>query len=230
MLKKKHLLFFLIIVISFSMTSCINFIEHVLFHKNGSGTYTASIDMSKLGDMIKSLGDDADAETGLGEMNNEFKKASRKIEAQEGVTNVRTDFDEESFKMSISFDFQDIDALNRGMSAYYHDSERDGNEVQQHIFFTKGRKSITRTSYSKLTEALTEALKEDGEVTMDPAVLLGDMYFQLEMSFEGGIKSVSNNEYSQGTGAQKNSLTWRKYIFKESDANKNMEVTVRTRK
>ncbi len=234
MLKKKKFIILLIMVSALTMTSCVNIIEKVFFNKNGGGTYTMTLDMTEMGEMLASLGSDPEeqAEETLGSLDKDFDKKAKTMEAVNGVSNVRTDFDIKKFIFSLSFDFTNINALNQGLSAYYH-TDQDGDIIEQYTFFTKNKNTITRTSTNKILDAITSGMSGDQspDPSMDPSVILGDMYYELDLSFENDVKSISNENYVQGNGLTwgKESVRWRKYLFKDSDADKSIEVSIKTK-
>ena len=67
-------------------------------------------------------------------------------------------------------------------------------------------------------------MAEDGELEIDPALIFGDMSYQLEIEFARKIKNVSNEDYEQ---LNKNTLKWKKYVFDKRDEDKTIGVEVR---
>lgn len=225
MFKKRIFIHVLVIFMAFSFTSCISIIEKVFFAKNGSGTYTLTVDMSKVANMMAMLGEDnEELNSSMGELTSGFDKAKAKIEAIDGIYNVRNDINKENLIITISFDFENAEALNRGISQYTH-GDKPG-PVEQYVFYTQKKKTITRSSVDLISEALGSALEEQGGADMDLSAILSDMYLENVIEFERNIKSYSNLEYSK---EDPKTITWRKYLFNKNDEDKSIGVTVKTK-
>ena len=227
MLKKRIFIHVLVILMAFSFTSCINIVEKLFFKKDGSGTYTLTIDMSKVAGMMAMMGEENEEMAGaMSELNAGFEKSKNKMEQVDGITNVVQDVDEKNLIVSVSFDFEDVDALNRGISEYTHGDKPGAPE--QHVFFTQKKKTLTRTSLNLITEGLKEGMGAglDGAEDMDLSMILADMYLEHIIEFDRNIKSYSNEEYSK---TDPKTISWRKYLFNKDDEGKSIGVTVKTK-
>ncbi len=223
---KKLLTVFLILFVCISTTSCINFIERVFFNANGSGEYTFSVDMNQLKALAEMSGEDISSEKMMSDMNMDENEMVAKLEAIDGVSNVRTEFDDEKFTVTVGFDFADIDALNEGMSTYLADSTK--SEIELFEFYSMNKKTITRTGINRIMESFEEGLNQgagDEEVDMGMMkMMFGDLYFATEIAFAKKIKSFSNEEYER---KDDNTIRWIVYPFKDEEAKKDMSVVVK---
>lgn len=223
---KKLLTTFLILFVCISTTSCINFIERVFFNDNGSGEYTFSVDMNQLKALAEMSGEDISSEKMMRDMNMDENEMVGKLEAIDGVSNVRTEFDDENFIVTIGFDFANIDALNEGMSTYLADSTKA--EIEMFEFYSMSKKTITRTGINRILESFNEGLNQgagDEEVDMGMMkMMFGDLYFASEIKTAKKIKSFSNEEYER---KDDNTISWKVYPFKDEQAKKDMSVVVK---
>lgn len=231
MLKKKTLSLFVIIFCALSMTSCIGIIEKIFFNKNGGGTYSMTLDMSEAAKMMAAFGDvSSELDTGLDSLNNVFDNRAKALKAINGISNVRQEVNKEQLIFTILLDFKDVDALNQGMSEFYKDEST--SQTEQYVFFKESRGTLERTGVNRVLDALDYAMDSD-EVGQEfnPAALLGEMFYEQQISFESGIKSFSNNTYVQGDGenSDENTLRWKKYLFKPSDKDKIIDVLIKTK-
>lgn len=196
---KKLWTLLLILFVSLSTSSCINFIESIFIKANGSGTYSFSIDMGELKTLSESMGEELSSEELLSQANLDENTMIPKLEKISGVSNARTEFDEENFTMSIMFDFSNIKALNEGVSTYMADSTK--NEVEILEYFEMKNKSITRNNINGIIDAFYEGMSEGEEMdesTLDMMkMMFSDMYFATKLTTEKKMKSYSNEEYKR---------------------------------
>ncbi len=226
---KKFATILLILFVSLSTTSCINFLERVFFNANGSGEYSFSIDMSELKSLAEMTGEEISSDEIMKEMNMNENEMIEKLEAIEGISNVRTEFDDENFTVSVGFDFADVDALNVGMSTYVSDSTK--TEVEIFEFFSMNKRTITRTGTNRILDAFEEGLNEgaaeDDELDIDMMkMMFGDLHFGVEIATAKKIKSFSNQEY---TRKDDNTISWVLYPFRDDNSKKDMSVVLKTK-
>jgi hypothetical protein len=226
---KKFVTILLILFVSLSTSSCINFLERVFFNPNGSGEYSFSVDMSELKSLSEMVGEEFSSDEAMKAINVDENITAQKLEAIEGISNVRTEFDDENFKVTIGFNFDNVDALNAGMSTYMADSTK--SEIEMFEFFTLNKKTISRTGINRILDTFQEGLKEgaanDGELNMDMMkMMLDDLHFGVEIATANKIKSFSNQEY---TLKDNNTISWIIYPFKDDSSKKDMSVVLKTK-
>tara|TARA_R110001592_G_scaffold347440_1_gene640948 strand:- start:1225 stop:1923 length:699 start_codon:yes stop_codon:yes gene_type:complete len=225
---KKIISIVCILILSVCLTSCVKIIEKFIFKKDGSGTYSMSIDMSEVADMLKSIGGGADEEIikGMDELEVEFEEKIERIESISGVSNGRKDFDKEKLKYTILFDFADMDALNRGMSESYRDSTAVG-PTKQTVFFTQKGNSFERTDINETINNFKKGLEMEGDEEFDldmAAIMFGDAAYEQIIEFDTKIKSVSNDEYE--LSEDNKSVSWIYRLFQKEDYNKKPRVKI----
>lgn len=217
-----------ILLISLCTTSCINVLESIFIRANGSGTYSFAIDMSSMKSMLQMAGEEFDSDELLKEMNMDEASAIAKLDAIDGVSNAGTSFDEESFTIAINFEFENIDALNKGMSTYLADSTETNPEMID--YFSMNRKTITRISLNKFLDtfkaSIMESAEDEGVDMAMVKMMFGDMYLASEIKTERRLKSFNNEEYLQ---KDDNTISWKFYPFRDEDAKPNMGVTLKTK-
>lgn len=223
---KKALAALLILLTALSTSSCVNVIEKFFFKKDGSGTYTMTVEMGGLADMIRGFGgDEADLNEALSGASDEFEKLANRLEGIEGISNIRKELNSEDLTFSYLFDFSEVKSLNHALSAINHDEENDGKEIKYQEFFVKENKSIIRTELDPFKKSLNDLENEDMG-GMDIESLFGDMYYDLVMEFEKNIKSVSNKDYQKDG---KKSIRLKRYFFKKEDTKKSISVKIKTK-
>lgn len=218
---KKIISIVCILILSVCLTSCVKIIEKFIFKKDGSGTYSMSIDMSEVADILKPTG--GETEKGLRTTANGMEVALQetidRVESLSGVSNGRREFDSDELKYTILFDFDNVDALNRGLSEYYKDSTEVG-PTKQIVFFKHSGNKFERTDFNKTMSNMKESLQGEGdELDLEmAAVMFGDAAYEQVIEFDSKIKSVSNDDYT--ISDDKKSLSWIYRLFKEEDYSK----------
>lgn len=226
-MKSRTIIQALALICLLSTTSCISFIEKIFFKADGSGTYEFSIDMSSVVSMMELSGEDMNTDSLLSQLNMDSEGTIAKLEAIGGVNNVRPEFNKETGILSMVFDFDNIDALNEGISTYLYDSTQT-DIVRYEIFSAKGN-TFERSSKNLLMETFEKSMKEgsnDEELDMDfVKMMFSDMYYATEITFEKGIKSVSNKEYEE----KGNTIIWKTYPFNDLNDKTDIAVKVKTK-
>lgn len=196
-----------------------------MFKKNGSGTYSMTIDMSEMAEMMKSLGGAGDEMTETAdEMEDEFTETIERMESISGVSNGRKEFDNENLKYTILFDFDNVDALNRGMSEFYRDSTEVG-PTEQSVFFIHKGNTFERTDFNKTINNMRKELEGDEELDLDMAAMMfGDAAYEQIIEFDSQIKSVSNKDYIMSD--DKRSINWVYRLFQKEDYSKKPKAKI----
>lgn len=226
-MKSKITLQILVVICLLTTTSCVSFLEKVFFRADGSGTYTFSIDLTSMMDMAQMAGDEMDADQLMRELKMDENGTMDKLEVINGVNNVRPEFDQETNMLSMVFDFDNIEALNKGISTYLHDSTK--TEVVQYKIFTMKGKSIERSNLNLLMDTFQKGMEagmEDSEeVSMEfVKMMFSDMFYAVEIETEQKIKSFSNEEYEQKGD---NTITWKTFPFNDLDKKTDISVKVK---
>lgn len=169
------------LILCFTLTGCVNFIEEIFINKDGSGKYQLTIDLSAIYQLQEMLGEESTKEMNL--PNEKFdsvfyfkdfpdsvkSKFSNPEILNKLVFNMHGDSKKKDLKMIATFDFKTLDELNSLNSAFQtiNDSSKnefDGllNQQTKFILTHKKFERITigelapkeKTSEEKLTYAL----------------------------------------------------------------------------
>lgn len=225
MFKRRILINLLVIAMACSFTSCISIVEKVFFKKNGSGTYTMTLDMSKIASMMTMFGEDDqtnEMEDAMNGMNEGFEQAKAKLEGVAGISNINQEMDKKTLTYTMAFDFSNVDALNEGLNRYFANEDDNGD----YTYFTSKKKEFTRTSFNRFSKALNEEMNSDEDSDFDPAVLMADAYFESILIFEKDIRSYSNSDYKKDGNRR---ISLKKFFFNKDHEDKSLAVTVKTK-
>jgi len=212
----------LILSLVLLFTSCINIFEHVTFNQDGSGTYSFKVDMKKMLDMYATMGMEMGGEELFDEMNLEEPEMVGKLMTIEGIRNVRPVLNKEAVTISLNFDFDNIDALNMGISTYMHDST-DGPDVLLKTFYERNGKTIVRTSENPVLDTFTGEISEEDLSNPMMQAMMGDLSFTQKVTIASGISSFDNEEYKR---VDDMTIEWATYIFDPDKFQKNVNVTI----
>ena len=177
------------------LSGCITIEEHYSFKKNGSGSMTYVIDMTEMGEMMKTFGDEMD-EAGVEDEEGEddsmdlgdvsFEEMLDTLNTLSGISKVSVN-DKNEWIHKISFSFKDLDALNNALNVLMNDK---GKSVD-HVFFRKDGNKIIR-QHNESAEDLGEEMSEEE----DDMGILESMKYKMTYSFKGKLKDVKG-----GTGS-----------------------------
>ncbi len=226
----KKALWLMAIICLLSLSSCTNTIVKIFFKKDGSGTYSYIQDFSSMttlmGDMVK---DKIAAEMKEDNMVQTMQDAmADRISSIEGVSGVNTRYDEEAMHMILSFNFEDVTAIDKALEAMYGKAGVDTNKP----FFKASAKRFERTSRQLFTAESMSELMGGGVEGMEEMQGMDDMmknmnrdtFQELHIEFEREIVSFSNKEYKQ---LDDHTIRWRQFTFDEDD--KDMDIAVKVK-
>lgn len=101
-------------------TGCITIEENYTFKKDGSGTMQYVVDMSELGEMMKSFGGDG----AMGDMGNmDMSSEIAALKNIPGISKVKLD-SKKKWVQRINFAFKDVNALNRALNTLMADEAK----------------------------------------------------------------------------------------------------------
>lgn len=235
----RHFFIFMLAAVCFS--SC-TIQQHIQFNKNLSGTVTSTIDMSMLTAMMpkKSPGDSSATPPGMPNMDNLMDSLKKgpgmdKLKDIKGISNFQYKMDKKTNKMTFSYDFKNLDALNRAMAqgatgnpgAMMGNKMPMGNNTQpkknkNFKYFTKKGRYITY----KMPK--TEVPKDMGQnMNQQNPMMSGDMIkFEFKISFARKIKKVKtkNNIFKSD-----NYIEYKTNIQEMMKQEKPVEITIKYR-
>ncbi len=110
---------FLLLILSFSLTSCFDVIEDVTIHENGSGSFKFIGNLSQSASRINTIlsldslnGQPVPSKAEIGAHIDRFRD---RMAQQAGISNVVVNKDFDKYILTISFDFKDMNSLNQAL-------------------------------------------------------------------------------------------------------------------
>lgn len=189
-----------VLAISIGLTGCLTIEENYTFKKNGGGTMEYVIDLSELGEMMKSfseMGEDGGEkkDEGLGTMDmNEEVAALKSIP---GISKVKLDT-KKDWVQRLKFSFKDITALNAALNVLMPDSSG-----QPHTFFAWEGGTLVRTNNHHAYEigagmakgdGADEESGEEGGEELDMSTMLASMKYKYSFKFAQPVGHTSAAE------------------------------------
>lgn len=136
-----------ILILSLSITSCIDLVEEVSINKDLSGTYEMRLEASGFGGLMGQMGGSIDMP-----QIDELDQRVGHLRAQPGISNVQKNIKAKELKFYVSFDFEDEKALN---NALYAIAEAEPNMFVKKILKIKKNK-VVRPNLSPYLKRLLE--------------------------------------------------------------------------
>ncbi len=211
---KNKFLFIALFPLCTLLQGCFGIEEKILIHKDGSGTYTFSMDLTEaLKDMTemvqkldKAFKNDSDTTAGKtpqdlqNETYKKLKEDSRLTDLQtlnsiKGISNSREFVDTANglFITGISFDFTDVNALNKGLVAML--SPGDGKNKKQGNIppATYGYKNgvLTRELSKATTDDMFKDMKLDAKTEAMFKKMFKDFKYTITVQSDADIKKVT---------------------------------------
>ncbi len=196
------------IVSLFVFTGCIDFLEDITYHRNGSGSYKFTMDASAIGELVKGMGDEAKPEGmgGIGDMGKAFEEMEDKLKNVPGISNFKSLSDTINYLFGFSYDFKNATALNAAMQ------QQDPKESVQTMFSGKKRK-LARSNNGGMADVFKNELSGEGDENMEMAKgFLEDMKLRTVYHFDRKVKSSSNE--NSLISQDKKEVTIDYYFFK----------------
>ena len=109
--------------------------NEVHFNKNFSGTYTTTLDYSAVYDMIESFGGEADMDMNDSPFGDQFDteqqaKIKEMMNSAEGISNANWSLSDEDKAMTVSFDFDDVESMEKAFELYEKRMIEESGEAQ----------------------------------------------------------------------------------------------------
>lgn len=205
----KNLFLAVLVLGATALTGCLHIIEEATFRNNGSGSYKMTFDMSELKgmmDMVKGMGDQSmtepadssgvdggdyksapapsDAEANpMSGLTEQFSGVASSLKAIPGISNIVEINDTTTFNFGYSFDFANVEALNRALKIV----GKDKFDVKNEETFKFNGKTFERLNAGDMSSEIKKALAENGgEEEGDEAGGQADMMkmFFADMSYK----------------------------------------------
>ncbi len=227
-MKYNRFIVILIVIASVSLQSCFEIREIVRLQRDGSGTFSLVLDMSELKQMLEGFGESEEvaAESPLQDIEEDYDETMEKLNATEGIYNTRLESEEDGYVVISSFDFTDIEALNRGMQIIYNEEE-SGDEVPE--YYVMKRRKFERTAAHDFLQQIknefdTEASEAEG---MDLSALFSEVAYVNQVILEEmEVRKVRKGQVEVSEDAK--TVTNRYLIFNE-EKEQSLEYVLRIR-
>ena len=191
---KKFLIRLLLIVTPFFATACLELEEEISLNKDGSGTYSMTIDMNEMMEMLQGLlSEEQLAETGggMGQMDSTMESTAETLRSTDGISNVR--HKTENYRYSLSYDFSNIDVLNSTSSSSFGSQLNLGMGSDEDERYEWSPKTFERLPIS-LENLLDEAGEENEQAIEMAKMMLGDASYKMIYHMPGKVKKISNDQ------------------------------------
>lgn len=198
----------------FMFTGCIDFLEEITYHKDGSGTYQFTVDMGAMKSMLDGLGSDEEKEKDpTKDIDDKFKELEDKLKNIKGISQFKNINDTSAFVFGFSFDFKDALALNRALALALH--EQDDKLASSTNLFSGSKRTLTRFNKGSMAETMKNELageETDEEQMAMVKSMFGDMKLRTIYHFDRRVKSSSN--VNSLISADNKNVTIDYYFFK----------------
>lgn len=176
-------------------TGCLTIEENYVFKKDGSGALEYVVDLSEMGELMKSF-EDADKdnkESGMGEFGTmDMSDEVAKLKTIPGIMKVKVN-DKKEWVQRVSFSFKDLTALNAALNVLMPDSTGGSTE-----FFKWEGDELVRTNNAhayELGKGMADTASEDegeGEdgSDLDMSAMLETMKYKYSFKFAQTVGTV----------------------------------------
>jgi hypothetical protein len=195
---RKHWLLLSIISL-FLFTSCFEFVEEISFNKDGSGSATLTINLSKSKTKIASIML-LDSVNGYkipskATIKNKLSEIVQKIKTTKGIHNVKNTLNFDEFIVTVSCDFDTVDALNTVLSTFSSKKQALAIKKNKHFTYNKTSKTFIRSHHFNIGKEFQNTKMKDREV-FETATYTGVYRFEIP------VESCTN-EQAKISGSRK---------------------------
>ncbi len=193
----KKLLYFLSVVLTISLASCLDILEEIRLKKDGSGAYTMRIDATEFMTQMESFA----AMDTTGEMmpkmkhtlDSSFGEVSKLYVGIKGISNIKLDTSTAGVYVT-TFDFENVAALNAAMEKSEESKKGEAKSTKVRYNFEKGKFTRSNT-FGELD--LASLLGDSGEDQSQKEMVNG-MLEQMKMTIRyylpEKVKDVDNKK------------------------------------
>lgn len=164
----KKQLFVVTTMILFLFTSCFEFVEEISFNKDGSGSATFTLNLSKNKTKLASIML-LDSVNGYkvpskSTIRKKVAEVVQKIKKTKGVHNVNSTLDLDEFILAISCDFDNVEAINNVLVAFSSKKQAQAIKKQQHFTYNKKSKTFVRSHHFDIGREFQKTKMKDRKV------------------------------------------------------------------
>ncbi|WP_437918923.1 hypothetical protein [Sphingobacterium sp. LRF_L2] len=198
-MQKIHILT-LFIIGSLLFSSCLDFVEQIDMHNDGSGSIKATLNLSKSRTKVASLmklknvnGIKIPTEASIKQ---EMQNAVNTLKNTAGISNVKYNLDFDNYIATLSCDFKTINALNTFSSTLSKQFKIQITSYNNYSFNPN-----TQTFVRNYTHT-TNLAKEFSKIAKEDQKLFEDAYYTNIIRFQKGVKSQTNNAAKLSSNSQ----------------------------
>jgi hypothetical protein len=211
----KHALrYFMLLCVPLLFTSCLDIVENIFIRKDGSGTYKLTLTVNEntrrmmvdnRQEIDEEEEDDFNPVGDAADLKKNFEKLGEDLQKVKGVTKYEAFSNEESMEFGYTFEFEDVEALNKCMEI------AAGSSLGQMPGpFGKGKKTVTPNAryiewnkkslirHQSAELAKTMDMKKNGGNNagmmggLDVSYIFQDMRYACTYEFEQAFKTFNN--------------------------------------
>ena len=174
----------------FVFGGCFKIYEQVEFKSDGSGTFALIYEMAEVREFLLSQGGDPASPTSpYHEIKKDFETDKAILDAIPGISNIQIQGNPESYDLSLQFDFDDVDALNRALNHQLQDNQEETGDFTFYLFEAG---VVTRTAYKgHLDDFRDEFTRNLPEINED----LSRASYRVVLKFQEEVSPVNLGQY-----------------------------------
>ncbi len=183
-----------LILILFSLGSCITIIEKYAINEDGSGKMEYLVDMSDMYDMMQTLSDEDDMEDL--DVGQSFDAVLPDLDLLGGISNAEMAGNPEKYVFGVRFDFNDIESLNTALGLLFEDDENTST-----MFVKMKRRKFIR--YHAMSDEFSRDAFTGEEDNIDESVIkdiLDEVNYSINLDFENKVRRVKSKAEYQKQG------------------------------
>ncbi|MCO5233223.1 MAG: hypothetical protein LC105_02900 [Chitinophagales bacterium] len=237
---------FILLFISLSFTSCLDIIENINIHKNGSGEYSLKITINET--LKKNMTQSLEAqlqesnkteiesdEEGEDSYKASLEKIVNQLKEVKGLSNIKMFFDEEKFEYGYQYSFENLQALNQAMETTagtytpkipenFQAGKKKKTFVSKSSYIEEQKNIVIRHQSAELGKILEMKKPSHSNAGMlgglDISYILQDMSYTTIFQFNQDIKSVNNPAALVDENNHTVTISCKPFAYKESDLQK----------
>jgi hypothetical protein len=249
----KNLFAAVLIMSAMVLSGCLHIIEDVTFRSGGTGTYKMTLDMSEMKgmmDMMKTMVPDSVSkkmkdstaildhsaaapapapDNGMSQMGQQLSSVTVSLKGVEGITNVVEVNDTANFKFGYSFDFSNINALNRALRIINKDKFESKTDDIYKYSGNEFERMATGDIGAELKKALAENSGEEQEGAGNADMIksfFADMSYKTVYHFPDQTIKKNSNDIGE-LSDDKHSLTIMLKPFDEEQQKKKVSIAAK---
>lgn len=207
-----------------TFSACFEIEEKVKLNGDGSGTFSLVVDFSQMKEMMEEMGADWNEiqEDPFADVENYFGSERTRLEQLPGVHNPKVVKDGEGHRVGISFDFDNIQALNSGASLVFEDQEKFQHE---RVYYEYPRGRFIRTSEFEhalnLQNEIAQSSEEEGITGLNTTSLFADMTYTTVFEFSKPVSNMTNPNATLSNGDK--TVTFEYFFFRQGYEGRRVE-------